>query len=158
MLIVNLTNYAASSTSFTLTVTTKQIQKYSLSVNNGANATQISTPQDEGFTLAISLIDPITGGPLTGATVTTNIGGTVYAFVEQNSGNYTLVITAADLGKLGLKGYLLSIQVSKENYTAPVISLSLTVSLPVDPYFGVPYMYWMIIGVAVMSFCGNFRH
>ena len=46
-----------------LTVTTKQIQKYSLSVNNGANATQISTPQDEGFTLAISLIDPITGEP-----------------------------------------------------------------------------------------------
>ena len=33
-----------------------------------------------------------------------------------------------------------------------MISLSLTVSLPVDPYFGVPYMYWMIIGVAVMSF------
>ncbi len=72
--------------------------------------------------------------------------------MEQNSGNYTLVITAADLGKLGLKGYLLSIQVSKENYTAPVISLSLTVSLPVDPYFGVPYMYWMIIGVAVIAF------
>ena len=141
----SLLNYAPSTFAFTLTVTTKQIQKYVVSVDSGPSVSSFSTPQDIGFTISISLTDPITGGLVTGATVSTTIGGHSYKFTETSAGNYTLTLSAADLQALNQTVYQFSILVNKANYTAPPIPFSISITLPVDPYFHVPYMYWEII-------------
>ena len=64
---------------------------------------------------------------------------------------YNINFSSEVLSTYDVGTYNLNVEIQKTNYTFTPIHISLTISLPVDPYLNIPYLYWIIIiGTAIL--------
>lgn len=115
----------------------------------------IQTPQNHGFNITFTLTDKKTQLPLTGGTVTLRFNNVDYLCYEivDTPGMYTCAIPVSELKKLNIgESYPATITFVKTNYTDYSFSIQVRIDLPVDPYFGIPYIYWIIIAVSIGAF------
>lgn len=115
----------------------------------------IQTPQNHGFNITFTLTDKKTQLPLTGGTVTLRFNGVDYPCYElyETPGTYSCAIPVSELKKLNIgESYPAFITLIKTNYTDYTFSIQVRIDLPVDPYFGIPYIYWIIIAVSIGTF------
>jgi hypothetical protein len=153
-----LENHTTSTTGFTFIVDKKPID---VKTSENVKERAITLPQNHELRFSLDLKDLVNDVPLSGAIVVVNFLNKPYSFTENPSvpGRYDIVFSAEDLAALTVnEPVLLRIAIIKENYTLSSLDefyeIVLTVTLPVDPYLGIPYMYWMIIGATVAIMIG----
>jgi hypothetical protein len=115
----------------------------------------VATPQNNEIVIIISAIDNRTLSPLTGASVIATFEGKEYLCEEDptSPGAYRFTVLLEDLERLSVgEVYVIRVRISKVNYTDFEYTLFLKIDLPVDPYFGVPYAYWAVMGIATAAF------
>jgi hypothetical protein len=142
-----LENYTSAEISFEFVV---QLKPINLLDQTTVINTVIEVPQnrDVGFTLEIW--DSVHNVPLTDATVLIDLDGTIYEFHGNDQGQYSINFTAETLGTYDVGTYNLRVEIQKTNYTFTPIYISLTISLPVDQYLNIPYLYWIIFGATAL--------
>jgi len=142
-----LENYTSAEISFEFVVQLKPIDLFD-QANIISTAIDVPQNRDVGFTLEIW--DSVHNVPLTDATVLIDLDGTIYSFYGNDQGQYNINFTAETLGTYDVGTYNLRVEIQKTNYTFTPIHLSLTISLPVDQYLNIPYLYWIIFGATAL--------
>jgi hypothetical protein len=149
-------NYASSIATFDFIVDTKPIT-YILSEN--IRGTVFFTPQNIPVEISLNLTDVVHNLRLSDATIEVNFEGNTYYFYEDPSeaGIYKINFNGTMLaGVVPDQTYTVNLKISKTNYTTVEFSLSLDIGLPVDPLFGIPILYWIIIGTTIGVVIGAF--
>lgn len=108
--------------------------------------TTISTPQNIEVLFKLEIWDSVHDVPLRDAIVEINFGGTIFQFSGDELGSYEIKFSPTILKTYEIGTYNLEIQILKTNYTFDPIYISFAVSLPVDQYLHIPYLYWIIVG------------
>jgi hypothetical protein len=155
------TNFSAAQTSFLVNVLAIPID-----ITKGITIVDdvLFTPQNEEITFSLTVHDVVHDSPLSGATVTFELGGESYTIDESGDelGVYVITLTPDDLELLEAdETYSLEISIAKTNYSTTVVTIALQVGLPVDPLLGWAYRYWMIMGVsigAMVSIYGSYAY
>jgi hypothetical protein len=116
----------------------------------------ISTPQNKDISFLIRVFDFRSELPLKGALLTVELEGKKFIGVEDpsNPGQYLISFDQATLELFPVGAYSMKVFIELENYTTTEFNIAFEISLPVDPYLGVPYLYWMIIGAVSIAFIG----
>jgi len=140
---------------------------FSFSGNIQTGQQSIITPQNHKINFTLELSDTVNGGVLSDATIKVVFNNIETLFYEDapNTGRYTIIINEDVLTPLELEtAYTLTIYILKANYTADTsipngieaypIEIAVTLTLPVDPYIGIPYMYWQIIAITIAIMIG----
>jgi len=113
----------------------------------------ITTPQNKDKVISITLTDKLNQLSLSDATISFILGDNIYKFIENPnvSGLYTFTFNKGILEQFDAEtSHQITIIIQKENYTEVSISLTLQIQLPVDPYLGIPYRYWIIMGITII--------
>ena len=149
-------NYSTAEFIFNLVIAPRPIS-YTFSKNVSSDEV-VSTPQNDQVSFSIIAIDADNGLPLTGGILSVLLDGKNLTFTDSATpGVYTVTLTPAELAQLSTNTPTkLVFYLSKANYATAKISLTLSVGLPADPIFGVPYLYWIIIGVTIIAILALF--
>ncbi|MHA1820403.1 MAG: hypothetical protein ACTSU2_06715 [Promethearchaeota archaeon] len=117
----------------------------------------ISSPQNREFTLTIDLSDQISNQDLANANISFIFNGKTYYMTPSSTkaGEYSFTFSYELLHSVESdKSYQITLHIQKENYTDVSIPVTIAVGLPVDPILGIPYMYWSILAITVVSMLG----
>jgi len=143
-----LENYTAAEINFEFVVEKKPITLLDETI--GIN-TVIEVPQNNDIEFIFEIWDSVHDIPLVDAIVLVDLDGTIYRFYGNDQGVYNINFSSEILSNYDVGTYNLNVEIQKTNYTFTPIHISLTISLPVDPYLNIPYLYWIIIiGTAVL--------
>ncbi|WP_371805852.1 hypothetical protein [Candidatus Lokiarchaeum ossiferum] len=137
-IVSSIMNYSNAETTFDIIVGTKTIDVVSI-FDEIAIEGVINTPQNQGITFSVEL-------GIQGANVVLSFNNREYVLVEGDAGVYSYVFTPAELKTHNVNSYLLTLAISKENYTTIEETVTFAITLPVDPYLGVTFQNWIIIG------------
>jgi len=146
-------DYSEGIASIDFFVDTKPIN-YTLSEN--IRGTVFFTPQNREVSITLSLIDIVHSASLSGATIEVTFEGQSYLFHESStSGVYAITFNNTMLAEVVPdQTYTVQIKMVKTNYTTQEVILSLDIGLPVDPFLGIPYLYWLLIGTTIAVVVG----
>ncbi len=147
-------NYSLSIESIYFSVDKKLIN-YTFGSN--VKETVFFTPQNRPVSITLNLTDVIHNTYLSGATILVTFEGNTYAFYDDtdNPGIYIITFNETMLaGVMADTTYPIEIKIIKTNYTTQEVILSVDIGLPVDPFLGIPYLYWMIIGTTIIISLG----
>ncbi|MHA1339693.1 MAG: hypothetical protein ACTSRZ_08355 [Promethearchaeota archaeon] len=152
----NLTNFRTVIYSFTLNVKKFDVVNQFISdqFNTQGETLIIETPQNKGFEFQFKLTNYLTNQPITDANVIFILNGQSFTCTEISAGIYKVQIPANEVKKLKVgESYTAYIQFSKVNYTDNTFAVKIRIDLPVDPWFGIPWVYWgIIIGISAGFF------
>lgn len=147
-------NYSLSIESIYFSVDKKLIN-YTFGSN--VKETVFFTPQNRPVSITLNLTDVIHNTYLSGATILVTFEGNTYVFYDDpdNPGIYIITFNETMLaGVMADTTYPIEIKIIKTNYTTQEVILSIDIGLPVDPFLGIPYLYWMIIGTTIIISLG----
>jgi hypothetical protein len=117
-------------------------------------ASVVFSPQNQEITFSIFASDYVHDSVLSGAILSFTLDGQEYTFTEDltTPGLYAVTLNQSLLEGLEAgTSYLINVRISKTNYTTAIIPITLQIGLPVDPYLGVTYQNWAILGISVFS-------
>jgi hypothetical protein len=149
----SLTNFSTGMTSLFFNVRARQIHTtFGSEFNVVGDTGELNIAQNHDLRFNITAIDSDNGQILTGAIFTITIGGTTLNFTDSaaNPGLYSIFIPSSVLQNVPAQtSPVLICSLSLANYTTAIVRINLNVGLPVDPWLGIPYEYWLIIGVTI---------
>jgi hypothetical protein len=138
------TNYQQQIVTFDLFVTPKTI---SYSVDSDVAKRIVESPRNRERTIIITV-------PVEGASVYAIFNGERLNFTKaEDSDEFSYTFTPALLAKFKENSFVnMTLYIEAVNCTTVVIPISFRVGFSVDKTFGIPYMYWLIIGFTVGTF------
>jgi hypothetical protein len=115
--------------------------------------TVVQNPANNEITMTFYIADQLTGEPISDANVTLIFNQNVPIRLDPTPGQpgyYSVSFTPEFFrGYKQNQPYPLTLYVSKLNYTTEVIYLTYELQFASDPYLGVPYIYWELMGVTL---------